>query len=65
MFSLAPDDQAKGPLTVVMQKFFNQVDVSEDHSSATVPLELEFVEGLAAMQVSGKTNTMHNVRTPR
>ena len=29
--------------------------MSEDHSSATVPLELEFVEGLTAIWVSRKT----------
>ena len=44
-------DPAVGTLTIVMQQFFDEVDVSEDHSSTAVPLELELVEGLTGMQV--------------
>ena len=32
-----------------MEQFFNEVDVSEDHPSAAVPLELELVEGITGM----------------
>lgn len=58
------DDQAKEPLTVVMQQFFNQVDMGEDHPSTTVPLELELVEGLTAIRISRKTNGKRGTRTP-
>lgn len=44
-------DPAGKTLTVVMQQFFNKVDVGENHSPTAVPLEMEVVEGLAGMRV--------------
>ena len=47
-------------LTVVMQQFFDKVDVGEDHSSTAVPLELELVEGLAEVRSATDESIMHN-----
>ena len=36
----------KAGRTVVMEQFFNQVNMSEHHASATVPLQLQLVQGI-------------------
>ena len=41
-------------LTVVMEQFFDEVDVGENHPSTAVPLELELVESLTG---SGSART--------
>jgi len=38
-------------LTVVMEQFFDEVDVGENHPSTAVPLELELVESLTGKRV--------------
>ena len=49
-------------LTVVMKQFFDEVDVGKNHSSTTVPLELELVEGLAGTRVrrEGESRAQHS-----
>jgi len=54
-----------GALTVVMQQFFDKVDVGEDHPPTTVSLELELVEGLARVWSATNKSTMGSTRTPR
>ena len=52
-------------LTVVMEQFFDEVDVGENHSPAAVSLELELVEGLTGMRVRRERERGGSARTPR
>ena len=58
-------DQTKRPLTVVVQQFFNEVDVGKDHSSAAVSLELELVKGITTMRVRRRKISKGGSRTPQ
>lgn len=47
-------------LTVILKKLFNQVDMGQHHSAATVPLEAQLGEGvtLRSMQLSVRRNSI-------
>lgn len=52
-------------LTVVMEQFFDEVDVGENHPSTAVPLELELIESLTGKRVSANESAGGSARTPR
>ena len=47
-------DLAGETLTIVMEQFFDEVDVGENHSSTAVPFELKLVKGFTGIQIRGK-----------
>ena len=39
------DDVARGPHTVILQQFLNEVDMSEHHATTAVALHLKLIQG--------------------